>query len=88
VVLCISADLPPTLGRFCGAEGLDNVITLSTFRNPEFGQDYGLTIADGPIRGLTSRSVIVIDENGKVAYTEQVPEIAQEPDYDAALAKL
>ena len=88
VVLCISADLPPTLARFCGAEGLDNVITLSTFRNPEFGQDYGLTIADGPIRGLISRSVVVIDENGKVAYTEQVPEIAQEPDYDAALARL
>lgn len=88
VVLCISADLPPTLGRFCGAEGLDNVTTLSAFRNPEFGQDYGLTIADGPIRGLTSRSVIVIDDKGKVVYTEQVPEIAQEPDYDAALASL
>jgi thiol peroxidase len=88
VVLCISTDLPPTLARFCGAEGLDNVITLSTFRNPEFGQDYGLTVADGPIRGLVARSVVVIDENGKVAYTEQVPEIAQEPDYDAALARL
>lgn len=88
VVLCISADLPPTLGRFCGAENLDNVITLSTFRNPEFGQDYGLAIADGPIRGLCSRCVIIIDENGKVIHTEQVPEIAQEPDYDAALGKL
>ena len=88
VVLCISADLPPTLARFCGAENLDNVITLSTFRNPEFGQDYGLTVADGPIRGLNSRCVIIIDENGKVAYSEQVPEIAQEPDYDAALNKL
>jgi len=88
VVLCISADLPPTLSRFCGAENLDNVITLSTFRNPEFGQDYKLTIADGPIRGLNSRCVIIVDENGKVAYTEQVPEIAQEPDYDAALTKL
>lgn len=88
VVLCISADLPPTLARFCGAENLDNVITLSTFRNPEFGQDYGLTIADGPIRGLTSRCVIIIDENGKVVHSEQVPEIAQEPDYDAALTKL
>ncbi len=88
VVLCISADLPPTLGRFCGAENLDNVITLSTFRNPEFGQDYGLAIADGPIRGLCSRCVIIVDENGKVIHTEQVPEIAQEPDYDAALSKL
>ncbi len=88
VVLCISADLPPTLGRFCGAENLDNVITLSTFRNPEFGQDYGLAIADGPIRGLCSRCVIIVDENGKVIHSEQVPEIAQEPDYDAALSKL
>ena len=87
-VLCISADLPPTLARFCGAENLDNVITLSTFRNPEFGKDYGLTIADGPLRGLNARSVVIIDENGKVTYTEQVPEIAQEPDYDAALTKL
>lgn len=88
VVLCISADLPPTLSRFCGAENINNVITLSTFRNPEFGQDYGLTIADGPLRGLNARSVIIIDENGKVIYTEQVPEIAQEPDYDAALTRL
>ncbi|UCB54224.1 MAG: thiol peroxidase [Thiotrichales bacterium] len=88
VVLCISADLPPTLARFCGAENLDNVVTLSTFRSPEFGQDYGLTVADGPIRGLNARSVIIIDENGKVVYTEQVPEIAQEPDYDAALTKV
>jgi len=88
VVLCISADLPPTQARFCGAENLDNVIMLSTFRNPEFGNDYGLTVADGPIRGLNSRSIIIIDENGKVVYTEQVPEIAQEPDYDAALTKL
>ncbi len=87
-VLCISADLPPTLARFCGAENLDNVITLSTFRNPEFGQDYGLAVADGPLRGLASRCVIIIDENGKVVYTEQVPEIAQEPDYDAALTRL
>ena len=88
VVLCISADLPPTLARFCGAENLNNVVTLSTFRNPEFGQDYGLTISDGPIRGLNSRAIVVIDEGGKVIHTEQVPEIAQEPDYDAALTKL
>ena len=88
VVLCISADLPPTLSRFCGAENLNNVTTLSTFRNPEFGNDYGLTVADGPLRGLNSRSIVIIDENGKVIHTEQVPEIAQEPDYDAALTKL
>ena len=87
-VLCISADLPPTQARFCGAENLDNVIMLSTFRNPEFGKDYGLTIADGPIRDLNARSIVIIDENGKVIHTEQVPEIAQEPDYDAALTKL
>jgi thiol peroxidase len=87
-VLCISADLPPTLSRFCGAENINNVTTLSTFRNPEFGQDYGLTIADGPLRGLNARSVVIIDENSKVIYTEQVPEIAQEPDYDAALTRL
>ena len=88
VVLCISADLPPTLARFCGAENLNNVTTLSTFRNPEFGNDYGLTVADGPLRGLNSRSIVIIDENGKVLHTEQVAEIAQEPDYDAALTKL
>lgn len=88
VVLCISADLPFALSRFCGAENLDNVITLSTFRNPEFGDDYGVRISDSPIAGLMSRAVVIIDENGKVIYTEQVPEIAQEPDYDAALTKL
>lgn len=87
-VLCISADLPFALSRFCGAENLDNVITLSTFRNPEFGNDYGVTITDGPIRGLNSRAIVIIDEGGKVIYTEQVPEIVQEPDYDAALTKL
>lgn len=88
VVLGISTDLPATQARFCGAENLSNVVMLSTFRNPEFGQDYGLTIADGPLRGLTARSVVIIDEKGKVIYTEQVAEIAQEPDYDAALTKL
>ena len=88
VVLCISADLPFALSRFCGAENLINVITLSTFRNPEFGDDYGVRITDSPISGLMSRAVVVIDENGKVVHTEQVPEIAQEPDYDAALTKL
>jgi len=88
VVLCISADLPFALARFCGAENLNDVITLSTFRNPEFGDDYGVRITDGPIAGLMSRAVVVIDESGKIIHTEQVPEIVQEPDYDAALTKL
>ena len=88
VVLCISADLPFALSRFCGAEGLDKVVTLSSFRNPEFGENYGLTITDGALRGLLSRAVIVIDSSGKVVYNEQVPEIAQEPNYEAALAKI
>ncbi len=86
-VLCISADLPFAHGRFCGAEGLENVVSLSTFRNPEFGTAYGVTIANGPLAGLMSRAVVVL-KDGKVAYTEQVPEIVQEPDYDAALAAI
>lgn len=86
VVLCVSADLPFAHGRFCGAEGLEDVIPLSTFRSPEFGQAYGLTITTGPLAGLLSRAVVVIDGQGQVTYIEQVPEIAQEPDYDAALA--
>ena len=88
VVVCVSADLPFALGRFCGAEGLENVVPVSVFRNPEFGSGYGLTIADGVLAGLLSRAVVVIDEAGKVIYTEQVPEIAQEPNYEAALAVL
>ena len=88
VILCISADLPFASARFCGAEGLDQVITLSDFRHKEFGSDYGIRIADSPIAGLLSRSVLVIDEGGRVIYNEQVPEIGQEPDYDAALAVL
>jgi thiol peroxidase len=88
VVVCVSADLPFALGRFCGAEGLDDVVPVSTFRNPEFGTSYGVTIADGPLAGLLSRAVVVIDESGKVTYTEQVSEIAQEPNYEAALAAL
>jgi thiol peroxidase len=88
VVVCVSADLPFALGRFCGAEGLDNVVPVSTFRNPEFGKDYGVTIADGPLAGLLSRAVVVIDESGNITYTEQVPEITQEPNYEAALAAL
>ena len=86
VVLCISADLPFALGRFCGAEGLDDVISMSTFRSAGFGKDYGVEIADGVLSGLMSRAIVVVDEQGNVTYTEQVPEIAQEPDYDAAVA--
>ncbi|MBN2163542.1 MAG: thiol peroxidase [Pontiellaceae bacterium] len=88
VVLCISVDLPFALGRFCGAEGLSGVIPVSVFRNPEFGSGYGVTISDGPLAGLLSRAVVVLDEEGKVIYSEQVPEITQEPDYEAALAAL
>ena len=79
--------MPFALGRFCGAEGIDNVTTASTFRS-SFGSDYGVTMADGPLRGLLARSVVVLDADGSVVYTELVPEIAQEPDYDAAVAAL
>ncbi|MDO5678093.1 MAG: thiol peroxidase [Propionibacteriaceae bacterium] len=84
-VLNISRDLPFALSRFCGAEGIENVVVASDFRTG-FGETYGVTMNDGPLKGLLSRAVVVIDENGKVVYTEQVPEIGQEPDYDAALA--
>ena len=84
-VINVSRDLPFALKRFCAAEGLDHVETLSDFRGT-FGEDYGVTITDSPMQGLLSRAVIVTDENGTVIYTEQVPEIGQEPDYDAALA--
>ncbi|HPQ95784.1 MAG: thiol peroxidase [Thiothrix sp.] len=84
-VLCISADLPFAHARFCTSEGLEKVINLSTFRSPEFGQAYGVTITTGALAGLLSRAVVVL-RDGKVVYTEQVPEIAQEPDYQAALA--
>ena len=87
VVICVSADLPFAAGRFCGAEGIENVKTGSTFRS-SFGEDYGVTFADGPLAGLTSRSVVVINESGEVVYTEQVGETADEPDYEAALAAL
>ncbi len=87
VVLCVSLDLPFAQSRFCGAEGIKNVVTASAFRSA-FGDHYGVTIADGPLAGLLSRAVVVIDEKGKVIYTEQVPEIAQEPNYDSALAAL
>jgi thiol peroxidase len=88
VVLCISADLPFAHERFCEAEGLNDVIPLSVFRSPEFGRDYELTFTSGPLMGLLSRAVVIIDKTGKVAYTEQVPEVGQEPDYDAALLAL
>jgi thiol peroxidase len=87
-VLCISADLPFAAGRFCSTEGLDKVVPASTFRSPEFGAAYGVTLTDGPLRGLMARSVVVLDAAGKVLYTELVPEIAQEPNYDAALKAL
>jgi len=88
VVLCISVDLPFALARFCGAEGLKNVVTLSELRARKFGEDYGLRIIDGPLAGLFSRCVVVLDEAGKVIYTEQVPEITQEPDYAPVVALL
>jgi thiol peroxidase len=87
VVLCISADLPFAQARFCGAEGLDNVVNLSTFRS-SFAADYGVALTDSPLRGLTARAVVVLDENDKVLHSELVAEIANEPDYDAALAVL
>jgi thioredoxin-dependent peroxiredoxin len=88
IVLVISADLPFAMSRFCGAEGLDNVVTLSTFRSGGFGDEYGVDIADGPLKGLTARAVVVVDENNQVLHSELVPEIANEPDYAAALAAL
>lgn len=87
VVLCVAADLPFAFKRFCGAEGLEAVRCASSFRH-DFGAAYGVTIADGPLKGLLSRAVVVVDAEGKVTHTEQVPEIAQEPDYDAALAAI
>lgn len=86
-VVCISKDLPFALARFCGAEGLDKVEVGSAFRS-SFGEDYGVTVKTGPLKGLLSRAVVVIDENGKVIYTQQVAETADEPDYDAALNAL
>ncbi|HEX4986914.1 MAG TPA: thiol peroxidase [Burkholderiales bacterium] len=88
VVLVISADLPFAMSRFCSTEGLANVVTLSTFRGRDFHSKYGVDIADGPLRGLTARAVVVLDENDKVLYSELVPEISQEPKYEAALEAL
>ncbi|PWW81761.1 MULTISPECIES: thiol peroxidase [Prosthecochloris] len=85
VVLCVSADLPFAHKRFCEVEGIENVVSLSVFRSPEFGNDYGVTMIDGPLKGILSRAVVIVDDQGKVIYAEQVPEITQEPDYEAAL---
>lgn len=87
-VLCISRDLPFAQARFCGAEGLNNVITLSDFATHQFGKDYQVEITTGPMAHLLSRAVVVLDENQKVIYTQQVPEIVDEPDYEPALAVL
>ncbi|MCI5219717.1 MAG: thiol peroxidase [Candidatus Electrothrix sp. LOE2] len=87
-VLCISRDLPFALGRFCGAEGLENVISASELRSDNFGRDYGVRIADSALAGLFARAIVVIDEAGKVIYTQLVPEIAEEPDYQKAIAAL
>lgn len=88
VVLCISKDLPFALSRFCAAEGLENVVTLSDFKTDEFANAYGVKMVDGPLNGLLSRAVVVINTNGEVSFTEQVPEIGQEPDYKDALAAI
>lgn len=88
VVVCVSRDLPFAQSRFCGAEGLENVITLSDFANGSFGKDYALEITDGPLANLHSRAIVVIDENGVIAHTEQVGEIADEPNYETAISSL
>jgi thiol peroxidase len=88
VALIISADLPFAAGRWCGAEGVENVVTLSMMRSRNFAKDYGVLIADGPLAGITARAVVVLDASDKVVYVQLVPEITQEPDYEAALAAL
>lgn len=87
-VLCISRDLPFAQNRFCGAEGIDKVATVSDFKDGSFGKNYGLEMTDGPLQGLHARAVVVLNENQEVIYTELVPEIAQEPNYEAAIAVL
>ncbi len=87
VVLCVSADLPFAAGRFCGAEGIENVKTASTFRS-DFGADYGVNLTDGPLAGVLARAVVVVGPDGNVKHTELVGEIAQEPDYDSALSAI
>lgn len=88
VVLCISKDLPFAHTRFCGTEGIENVVMLSDYKDGGFGKAYQVEFTDGPLQGLLSRSVVVVDENGKVVYTEQVPETVDEPNYKAALEAL
>lgn len=88
VVLVISADLPFAMTRFCAAEGLDNVVSLSMMRGKAFAKDYGILLVDGPLEGVTGRAIVVIDENDKVVYNQLVMEIGQEPDYEAALAAI
>ncbi|MBF0358044.1 MAG: thiol peroxidase [Magnetococcales bacterium] len=88
VVLCVSLDLPFAHSRFCGAEGLESVVSVSELRARGFGEDYGVRIVDGPLAGLLARAVVVLDGNGTVTYTQQVPEIVEEPNYDEVLAAL
>lgn len=88
VILAVSADLPFAQGRFCGSEHLDNVIPLSLMRDRKFAEDYGVLILDGPLAGLTARAVVVLDAGDRVVYTELVPEIGNEPNYEAALKAL
>jgi len=88
VILIVSADLPFAQGRFCTGEALDNVVPVSMMRSRAFARDYGVLLADGPLAGITARAVVVIDEQGQIRYTQLVPEIADEPDYEAALAAL
>lgn len=88
VVLCVSADLPFAQARFCGSEGLDNVVPVSTFRNPEFLESYGVRLTDSVLAGLAARAVVVVDGNGNVVHSELVSEVAKEPNYDAALQSI
>ena len=87
-MLCVSADLPFAQGRFCGAEGIENVTTASTFKNADFLSSYGVGMVDGPLEGLCARAVVVLDESGNVLHQQLVSEIADEPDYDAAINAL
>lgn len=88
VVLNVSADLPFAQSRFCGAEGIENVATASSFRSSQFAEEYGVKLIDGPLQGLCARAIVVVGTDGNVKYTELVPEIAQEPDYEAALSSI